>query len=828
MAGKEKDIPQNSDSRAGGGSGIVARNISTEMREAYLDYAMSVITSRALPDVRDGLKPVHRRILYAMHRMGLTPQARFRKSAAVVGDVLGKYHPHGDASVYDAMVKMAQEFSMRYPLIFGQGNFGSIDGDGAAAMRYTEAKMSLMATELLRDLEKETVEWRPNYDGSTKEPAVLPAAVPNILLNGTLGIAVGMATSIPPHNLTELNNALTHLIENPKATVEDLMQFISGPDFPTGAVAYNKKDLLHAYSTGKGGVVVRGQAEIVEGKKGDYQIVITSIPYRVNKADLQEHIATLVRDKKLEGIRGMRDESTKDIRVVIELKQGAHPQKVLNYLYKHTSLEDTFHFNMVVLVDGVPQTLSLKGILEEFIKHRQVVVRRRTEFDLRKAEEREHILLGLKKALDHIDEIIKTIRASSDVANAHKNLIAKFKFSDIQATAILEMRLQKLANLERKKVEDELKEVQALIEELTTLLKSEKKMLGVIKDEIAEITKKHGDERETKIMKGSASEINEEDLVPDEEQVLVLTKGGYVKRTNPEEFRRQKRGGVGVIDLDTKEEDFVTTFLTTSTHSDLLFFTDVGKAYQLKFYDIPEGKRSTKGKAIVNFLSITPEEKVTSVLPMRKGQKEGELFLYMITKQGVAKKVDATAFHDVRRSGLISIKLQKGDELIGALLVARGDEIFLSSAKGQSIRFKESDIRPMGRNAGGVRGMKLGSGDTIVGADVIPKGMKDLEVLVVSKNGYGKATPTSDYKVQKRGGSGIKTIKVTPKTGPLIAARVISKEEGVGADEMVVISQKGQVIRTGVVEIPSLSRSTQGVRIMKLREGDAIASFVCL
>ncbi|HYF12814.1 MAG TPA: DNA gyrase subunit A [Candidatus Paceibacterota bacterium] len=808
--------------------GIVPRNISSEMREAYLDYAMSVITARALPDVRDGLKPVHRRILYTMHRLGLTPQSRFRKSATVVGDVLGKFHPHGDASVYDAMVKMAQNFAMRYPLILGQGNFGSIDGDNAAAMRYTEAKMSHMATELLRDLEKETVEWRPNYDGSLKEPVVLPSAVPNILLNGTLGIAVGMATNVPPHNLTEVSNALTHLIDNPKATIEDLMQFITGPDFPTGAIAFNKKDLLHAYSTGKGGVVVRGDAEIVEDKKGNFQIIVTSLPYRVNKAELIIHIADLVRDKKIEGIRGLRDESTKDIRIVIELKQGAQPQKVLNYLYKHTALEDSFHFNMVMLVDGVPQTLSLKGILEEFIKHRQDVVKRRTQFDLTKAQEREHILLGLKKALDHIDEIIKTIRASKDVADAHKNLVSKFKFSDIQATAILEMRLQKLANLERQKVLDELKEVQALIEELATLLKSEKKMLGVIKDEIAETVKKHGDERQTRVMKGAAGIINVEDLVADEEQVLTLTKGGYIKRTNPDEFRKQKRGGVGVIDLDTKEEDFVTTFLTTSTHSDLLFFSDLGKAYQIKFYELPEGKRSTKGKAIVNFLSIGDSEKVSSILPVRKDQKQGEKFLYMVTKLGTAKKVDATAFRDVRRSGLIAIKLQKGDELIAALLVEKGDEIFLSSAKGQSIRFKESDIRAMGRNAGGVRGMKLAAGDTIVGADVIPKGSKNLEVLVVSKNGYGKTTPVTEYKTQKRGGSGIKTVKVTPKTGALIAARVISKEEGVGADEIVVTSQKGQVIRTSLAEIPSLSRSTQGVRVMKLYQGDAIASFVCL
>lgn len=815
---------------------VVGRNISQEMRESYLDYAMSVITSRALPDVRDGLKPVHRRILYTMHRLGLTPGARFRKSALVVGDVLGKYHPHGDAAVYDAMVKMAQDFAMRYPLILGQGNFGSIDGDSAAAMRYTEAKMSRVSELLLTDLEKDTVNWRPNYDATLQEPEVLPAAVPNILLNGTLGIAVGMATSIPPHNLQELTDALTHLIENPNATTEDLMEFVSGPDFPTGAVAFNKKDLLHAYSTGKGGVVVRGNAEIVENKKGDFQIVITSIPYRVNKADLIMRIADLVRDKKLEGVRGLRDESTKDIRVVIDLKGGAHPQKVLNYLYKHTALEDTFHFNMVVLADGVPQTMSLKGILQEFIKHRREVVRRRTLFDLTKAQEREHILLGLSKALDHIDEVIKTIRASKDVAEAEVNLVKKFKFTNIQAQAILEMRLSRLANLERKKVEDELDEVQARIKEWTELLASEKKMTGVVKDEMVAAAKRFGDDRKTKVMKGAAGIINVEDLVADEEQVLVLTAGGYVKRTNPEEYRRQKRGGVGVIDLNTKEEDFVTTFLTTSTHSDLLFFSDLGKAYQIKMYDVPEGKRSTKGKAVVNFLSITDAEKISSVLPMRKIEKEGEKFLYMITKQGIAKKVDAASFHDVRRSGLIAIKLQKGDELIAALLVQKGDEIFLSSAKGQSIRFKESDIRPMGRAAGGVKAMKLGAGDVIVGADVIPKGAKDMEVLVVSKNGYGKATSTDEYKTQGRGGSGIKTMAITTKTGPLITSRIIRRAsesataEGSNdtTEEIVVVSKKGQVIRTGLDEIKTQSRSTQGVRIMKLRDGDAIASFVCL
>ncbi len=827
MADKDKNKKNSSTEEVVPHQNVIVRNISSEMRDSYLDYAMSVITSRALPDVRDGLKPVHRRILFAMHRMGLTPGARFRKSAAVVGDVLGKYHPHGDSSVYDAMVKMAQDFAMRYPLILGQGNFGSIDGDSAAAMRYTEAKMSRVAEELLRDLDKDTVNWRPNYDGSLKEPEVLPAVLPNILLNGTLGIAVGMATNIPPHNLNEVTGALVHLIDNPEATVEDLMEFVSGPDFPTGAVAYNRKDLLHAYTTGRGGVIVRGNAEIVEGKKGDFQIIISSIPYRVNKSDMIVRIADLVRDKKIDGIRGLRDESTKDIRVVVELKQGAQPQKVLNFLYKHTSLEDTFHFNMVMLVDGVPQTMSLKSILQEFIKHRREVVRRRTQFDLTRAQEREHILIGLKKALDHIDEVIKTIRASKDVADARVNLMKKFKFSEIQANAILEMRLQKLANLERQKVEDELAEIQALIAELEALLKSDKKMMAVIKAEIADVVKKYGDNRETKIMKGAAGIINVEDLVPDEEQVLVLTSGGYVKRTNPEEYKRQKRGGVGVIDLNTKEEDFVTTFLTTSSHSDLLFFSDLGKAYQIKMYELPEGKRSTKGKAVVNFLSISDSEKISSVLPMRKVEKEGQRSLYMITKKGVAKKVDATAFHDVRRSGLIAMRLDKGDELISALFVDKGDEIILASSTGQSIRFKESDIRAMGRTAGGVRAMKLSGSDIIVGADVLRKGDKTSEVLVVSRNGYGKTTPVDEYKTQNRGGSGIKTVKVTPKTGPLIAARLVSKDAEI-SPEIVVVSKKGQVIRTDLSEIPSLSRGTQGVRIMKLRDGDQIASFVCL
>jgi len=803
--------------------GIVARDISEEMRKSYIDYAMSVITARALPDVRDGLKPVHRRILYSMNELGLSATAKTRKSAAVVGDVLGKYHPHGEASVYDALVKMAQDFSLRYPLVIGQGNFGSIDGDNAAAPRYTEAKMSRIAAEMLRDIDKETVNWQPNYENNRKEPVVLPSTLPNLLLNGTLGIAVGMATNIPPHNLREVTEATMHLIDNPEASNDELLQFVKGPDFPTGGIAFNQKDIQHAYVNGRGGVVVRGDAEIVEDKKGNFQIIITSIPYRVNKAELIKKIADLVHEKKLEGIRDLRDESTKDIRIVVDLKNGAQPQKALNYLYKHTQLEETFHYNMVALVDGVPQTLSLRGMLESFVGHRREVIRRRTEFDLKKAEDREHILLGLKKALDHIDEIIKLIRAAKDVPTAHAGLMSKFKFSDRQATAILEMRLQKLAGLERKKIEDELAEVQALIAELKDLLAHPKKILGVIKKELGEMSEKYGDDRRTRVVKGGVKMISVEDLVPEEENVLVLTQGGYIKRTNPEEYRKQKRGGVGVIDLNTKEEDFVTMFLTASTHSDILFFSDKGKAYKMKMFELPEGRRATKGKSIVNFLSLMPEERITSVLALPKEKKDG-LSMLLVTKQGTAKRVAAESFFEVRRSGLIAISLETGDELISATFIEKNDTASIVTAGGQSIRFKAGDIREMGRGAGGVRAIKLGKNDYVIAAGTIPSEIKEPCVLVVSEIGYGKRTALKEYKVQKRGGSGIKTAKVTAKTGKLVAAHVVDGEEG----ELVVMSKKGQVIRVDLKEVPSLGRQTQGVRVMRLREGDSIASLTIL
>ena len=805
--------------------GIITQSISSEMEAAYLDYAMSVITSRALPDVRDGLKPVHRRILYSMRLNGLTSSARFKKSATVVGDVLGSFHPHGDSAVYESMVNLTQNFKTRYPLVLGQGNFGSIDGDSAAAYRYTEAKMSKVAEELLRDLEKDTVDWRPNFDGTKTEPTVLPSAVPNLLLMGGLGIAVGMATNIPPHNLREVVAATAHLIDNPDATVDDLLKHIQGPDFPLGAIAFDKKAIAHAYANGRGGVVVRGEAEIIEDKRGAFSILISSIPFRVNKADLQEKIANLVREKKIEGIREMRDESTDDIRVVIELKTGAQPQTVLNKLYKHTQLEDTFHYNMVALVDGIPLTLSLKTILEEFIKHRAEVIRRRTQYDLNKAQAREHILLGLKKALDHIDKIIKLIRAAKDVPSAHAALMKEFKFSEIQAQAILDMRLQKLAGLERKKIEDELAIVQKLIKELQAILKSKVKMMGIVKKEMEDVADKFGDDRRTKIVKGGVKQLSQEDLIPDDESVLVLTKGGYVKRTNPAEYKVQRRGGVGVVDLNTKEEDVVTTLLTTSAHSDLLFFTDAGKVYQSKMFEIPEGRRATKGKSIMNFLSMNSEEHVTSVLAVRKEDWDGDWSLMMVTKNGVAKKSDAAAFKDVRRSGLIAITLKDDDSLISAQFVGKGDEVSLITTQGQAIRFKETDIRQMGRTAAGVTGMKLTKDDHIVSAEVLKGKDVDREVLIVTEFGYGKTTPAIEYKTQKRGGSGIKTVKLTAKTGPVVKGLIITGEERTEG-ELVIMSKKGQVIKLPLKQVPTLGRQTQGVRVMKMREGDSIASVV--
>ncbi len=815
-------VPESTNSEAR--TGVIAMNISTEMRESFIAYSMSVITQRALPDIRDGLKPVHRRILYAMSELGLYSTAKFRKSALVVGEVLGKYHPHGDKSVYDAMVVLAQDFSTRYPLVWGQGNFGSIDDDPPAAMRYTEAKMSKISAELLRDIDKDTVDFRPNYDNSQREPTVMPTAVPTLLLNGSFGIAVGMATKIPPHNLGEVVDACVAYIDDKNITTDGLLEYIKGPDFPIGGIAYGQTDIAHAYTTGRGGVVCRGEAEVVELKNGSFQIIITSIPYQTVKQSLIEKIANLVQEKKLIGIKALRDESTKEMRIVMDLKSGTNPQKTLNYIYKHTELESRFNYNMLALVDGSPQTLSLKDFISNFITHRQEVVKRRTIFDLNKAEARAHILEGLKKALDHIDEVIKIIKASKDTVEARDNLMKKFKFSEIQANAILEMRLQKLAGLERKKIEDELAEVLKTIAFLKDLLASEKKMLKVIRDELLEIKEKYGDARRTKIVKAAVGNISDEDLVPDTETALVYTAGGYIKRTDPAEYRSQKRGGVGVVDMDTKEEDVVTHLLTASTHANMLFFTNLGKVYQLKMYDLPEGRRATKGKSIMNFLQLADNESVTSILPVPKGNEVKDQSLFFVTKSGVIKKVAADSFASVRRNGLIAINLRDGDTLLGAMLTAADDTVMLVTADGQSIRFKASQVRDMGRTATGVKGMDIDSTDSVIGLGIISPSMKNPTVLIMSGNGYGKRTPIDEYKVQNRGGSGIKTANVTDKTGPIVGAKIVTDDNS----ELIAISQKSQVIRTELDSIPVLGRATQGVRIMKLREGDNIASLTLL
>ncbi|MEK7099139.1 MAG: DNA gyrase subunit A [Patescibacteria group bacterium] len=808
---------------------IQKREIVDEMRESYLDYAMSVIVSRALPDVRDGLKPVHRRILYAMHEMGLYHNAKYRKSAAVVGDVLGKYHPHGDTAVYDSLARMAQDFSLRYPLVDGQGNFGSIDGDSPAAMRYTESRMTRVAEELLNNIEKDTVDFRENYDSTRKEPVVLPAAVPNLLLNGTLGIAVGMATNIPPHNLGEVVDATMALIDHPDTSTEDLMEYVKGPDFPTGGVIYDEKEIRAAYATGKGAILNRGKAEIEDGPKNSSQIVITAIPYQVNKSEMIEKMATLVQEKTVEGIRDIRDESDRDgLRVVIELKQDAHPQKVLNNLYKHTDLERTFHLNMLALVDGIqPVVLSLKDVLVEFIKHRQIVITRRTTFDLARTKERIHILEGLKRALDHIDAVIATIKKSEDREDAHVNLVKKFDLSDIQATAILDMRLSTLAGLERQKIENELKEKQALARSLEALLKDPKKIREVVKNELLDIKDRYGDERKTAVVRSSPRAMTDEDLIADEEVVVVLTRGGYIKRVKPESWRVQKRGGKGLIGMDTKEEDMVDMLLTCTTHASLLFFTDTGKVYQVPAYEVLEGTRTSKGKAIFNFLSLSTTERVTSLLAVPKATKKESFYVVMVTKDGVIKKVEADSFGTVRKNGLIAMTLHGSDVLRWAKLTSGKDEMILVSKKGQAIRFRESDIRPMGRTAAGVRSIRLGKGDEVVGMDVIEaqkQNIKSQNLLVVMEHGYGKQTGLGQYKIQKRGGSGIKTAKVTPKTGAVVSAYIVGGEE----EEMIAISRKGQVIRTELKAIPSLSRSTQGVRIMRMEEGDAVASITTL
>jgi DNA gyrase subunit A len=807
---------------------VEERPISDEMRAAYLDYAMSVIVARALPDVRDGLKPVHRRILYSMWQSGLRSTAKFKKCATVVGDVLGKYHPHGDLAVYDSLVRMAQDFSLRYPLIKGQGNFGSLDGDSAAAYRYTEAKLAAIAEEMLEDIEKETVEFIPNYDGTHQEPTVLPAKLPNLLLNGTLGIAVGMATNIPPHNLTELCDGIAALIENPNITLEGLMQFIKGPDFPTGGIIYNVKDITNAYATGRGGIVMRAKTEIVEGKGDAYQIIVTEIPYQVNKATLLEQIAALVTDKKIEGIRDLRDESNnkEGVRIVIDLKKDTYPKKILNQLYKMSMLQGTFHLNMLALTDGVqPRVLTLKDILEEYIKHRQVVIRRRTEYDLAKAKERAHILEGLKIALAHINDVIATIKKSKDRDEARVNLMKKFRLSEKQAVAILEMRLQQLANLERLKIEQEYDEKMALIKELTSLLQSAKKILDVIKHDVLDLKQRFGDERRTQVIKSPLGEFRVEDLIPEETTVVMITADGYIKRLSPDTFRAQHRGGKGVVGVTTKEEDVVEHLFTTNTHAELLFFTTRGRLFRLKAHEVPEGSRTAKGQAIVNFLQLAPGEKVSAILSMESDAKSEGKYLVMVTTQGTVKKTAIEDFKKVRASGLIAIKLREGDDLQWVKVSTGQDEISFVTRNGQSIRCSEKDVRPMGRTAAGVRGIRLKKNDVVVGMAVIsPAEVKRgaMELFTLAENGLGKRTNLTEYKVQGRGGSGIRTMKITQKTGSLVCAYIAHKDE---KQDLILISKKGIVLRVPFASVPSLGRDTQGVRVMRFKEvGDHVSS----
>ncbi len=802
--------------------GIQKQPIVKEVQQSYLDYAMSVIVARALPDVRDGLKPVHRRILYSMWKTGLRSSSKFRKSATVVGEVLGKYHPHGDTAVYDTMVRMAQDFSLRYPLIWGQGNFGSMDGDNAAAYRYTEAKLKKIAEEMLVDIEKNTVDFVPNFDGVHKEPTVLPAKLPNLLLNGSMGIAVGMATNIPPHNLNELVDATIHLIDNPKASVDDLLEFVKGPDFPTGGVIYDQKSIREAYINGRGGITTRAKAAIVEAKNGGHQIIVSEITYLTNKSSLLEKIALLVKEQKIQGIKGLRDESNKDgVRIVVELKKDSYPEKVLNKLYSLTDLQKNFNVNMLALVDGIdPQVMNLKSMLEYYVIHREQVVTRRTQYDLQKAKDRAHILEGLKKALDHIDEVIAIIKQSKSRVDAHINLIKKFKFSERQTEAILEMKLQTLAGLERKKIEDELKEKQIIISKLEAILKSRTKLMGIVKTELLEVKEQYGDERKTRVIKGKIGEFRQEDLVANEESIITLSQSGYVKRMSPDAYKTQKRGGKGVIGANIKEDDIIAQVYAVMAHDNLLFFTDSGKVFQTKAFEIPESTRTSRGQALVNFLQLSSGERVTEMVAFNKD--DGFKFFFMATEEGNVKKIKIEEFENVRRSGLIAINLGKEDKLRWVKLTTGTDEIVMATSGGQAIRFKETDVRAMGRGAGGVRGVRLKKDHRVIGVDAVFKGQPGNQLMVVSENGYGKRSDLKLYKIQKRGGSGIKTASITSKTGKLVGGRIVNADEI--ESDLFVTSTKGQIIRIPLKSISVLGRATQGVRIMNMKNGDKVGA----
>lgn len=796
---------------------VELRTVENVMEDSYLRYSMSVIIDRALPDVRDGLKPVHRRILYSMNEDGLRSGARHRKSANVVGAVMGKYHPHGDSSIYDAMVRMAQPWAMRYMLVNGQGNFGSMDGDPPAAMRYTEAKMARLADETLADIDKETVDFRDNYDNTTQEPTVLPAKLPNLLLNGQLGIAVGMATNIPPHNLSELVDAEVALIDNPEASLDDLLEHVKGPDFPTGGVIYGKESIRTAYATGRGGVVTRGIAEIVETKKGRHQIVITEIPYALNKESLVIKIADLVRDKKLTGISDLRDETARgEVRIVIDLKKDAYPKKLLNQLYKMTPLQTTFHFNMMALIDGIqPRVLGLQDILQEHIKHRKIVIRRRTEFELRKARERAHVLEGLKIALDHIDEVIKVIRASATTDEAAANLITKFRLSDIQAKAILAMQLRTLAGLERQKIEDELAELMKLIAKLEGILADDKKVLKIIRDELLELKKQYGDDRRTKVVPSELGKMSDEDLIADEQVAVTLTAANYIKRSPLAEYKRQGRGGKGRRGMATREEDVIEHVVNASTHDFLLFFTNKGRVFRLKTYEVPAVGLNAKGVAIVNLLQLQPEETITSVINVSKTHDAKNLI--MCTTRGVVKKTPFEQYQNVRSSGLIAINLDAGDELKWIRMTTGENEVVISTSQGQAIRFHERDARPMGRVSRGVRGIRLRPGDHVIGMDIVEEGS---DIFVISKYGYGKRTKVAQFTPHARGGVGIRSAVVNAKTGDLISVKTLVNDQ----QEVIIISKQGQTIRLGLDGIPALGRATQGVRIMRLNDGDEVVS----
>lgn len=801
---------------------IAPKTVESEMEKSYLDYAMSVIVSRALPDVRDGMKPVHRRIMYTMLQEGLRSNSKYRKSANTVGVVMAKYHPHGDAAIYDSMARMAQYWSMRYMLVDGQGNFGSMDGDAPAAMRYTEARMTKVAEEMLQDIEKETVDFAPNYDGSQREPKVLPAKLPNLLLNGVQGIAVGMATNIPTHNLSEVIDGVICLIDTPEAGVLELTKIIKGPDFPTGGIIFDDGSIAQAYGTGKGSIVMRAVAEIEEDKKGRERIVITEIPYQVNRATLIEKIAELHRDKKVMGIADLRDESAKeDVRIVIELKKDAYANKLLNQLYKLTPMQTAFHVNMLALVDGIqPRVLNLEMVLREYLKHRQAVVRRRTEFELRKAKDRAHILEGLRIALDQIDKVISTIRESDTQDEARANLMSRFKLTEIQANAILAMQLRTLAGLERKKIEDEYEELQKLIKKLEGILSSEANILKVIREELVEMKEKYGDKRRTQIIKKAIGNFSDEDLIPDEEVIITLTKGNYIKRIPANTYASQGRGGKGKMGMTTKEEDVVEHLVHANSHNTILFFTSAGRVFKLKAYELPPASRVAKGASIMNVLNLSPDEKVTALVGLTKD--DPTQYLFMATRGGTIKKTALKDFANIRTNGIVAIKLDQGDELRWVKKTTGKDEVIISTAMAQAIRFKETDVRPMGRATRGVRGIRLRSEDSVVGVDVI--GSTEAVMLVVMKNGYGKRTSSSQFTTHNRGGVGIRAGVVTKKTGKALDVRITNNDNA----DVLLISKQGQVIRLHLKAIPKIGRSTQGVRIMRLNENDEIASVAVL